>query len=218
MSDGSGHPVSNPAREGVRLVLEALTTANDAASIALACAAAGNLRHMLAFGANAPAWRIATLAPATSGGIACSVVDHDLDAVNKATERVPVDILVARQFTISVAPLVLREFDGRLLPVYRQVEILPARDVPADILLVDGPPPELGGRVGTAVQALTFARPGSIVLLPGLSERERADITDTLARRRSLASIVVDRAGDLPLLAAVVLRPLSPETLAIPGA
>ena len=59
---------------------------------------------------------------------------------------------------------VLELHAGSLVPVYDDGMTTATVPYPADLIVIHGPPRELGGRAGMLPQALTYARRGSIVL------------------------------------------------------
>jgi hypothetical protein len=65
----------------------------------------------------------------------------------------------------QIAPLVARDYGAKLLPTYLMDASKFASREPADLVLIDGPPVNLGGREGVLYQVLEFCRPGTIVLL-----------------------------------------------------
>jgi hypothetical protein len=64
-----------------------------------------------------------------------------------------------------LAPLVVRDFGGKLLGAYLMQPGKLATKRPADLVVIDGPPVNLGGREGTLYQVMDFARAGTVVLL-----------------------------------------------------
>lgn len=65
----------------------------------------------------------------------------------------------------QVAPLVVREFGGKLLGAYLIQADKLASGEPVDLVVIDGPPVNLGGREGTLYQVMDYAKAGTIVLL-----------------------------------------------------
>lgn len=184
---------------------------------ALAVARADDTRNVLVFGIEPASWDFAHVAAGRGGATACTLVDHDPDMMARQFFAVPEQISRSRWVALSAAPLVLRMHCGNTAATYRHKEIQLARDEPADLIVVNGPPVGLGGRLGMVWQALTFARPGSIVLFPALTEREHAAITGLLARDPSLAG-KIDCGGDgLHRVAVVCFRRLPPGAPGLPG-
>src|SRR5207248_7774710 len=64
-----------------------------------------------------------------------------------------------------LAPLVVREFGGKLLGAYLIKPEKLATKRPVDLVVIDGPPVNLGGREGTLYQVMDFVREGTLVLL-----------------------------------------------------
>jgi hypothetical protein len=71
----------------------------------------------------------------------------------------------ATNVSFHLAPLVVREFGGKLCGAYLiQPDKLASKD-PVDLVVIDGPPVNLGGREGALYQIMDYARQGTIVLL-----------------------------------------------------
>lgn len=67
--------------------------------------------------------------------------------------------------TFQLAPLVVREFGGKLVGAYAIDAAKLATREPVDLVVIDGPPVNLGGREGTLYQVMDYARAGTVVLL-----------------------------------------------------
>ena len=124
-------------------------------------------RHIVEFGSGVSTLVFA-YAAARSGDCLVSSIDHDpkfstasMDALATAEGAE----LVSLQF----APLVARVRGGGLYPSYLVDPSKLASASPADVILIDGPPGVLGGRMGMLDQALEYAQSGSIVLLDDAS-------------------------------------------------
>ena len=72
----------------------------------------------------------------------------------------------------QLAPVVGRDFGGKLLPSYYVIRRNFATAEPPDLVIIDGPPNCLGGREGVLYQAIEWARPGTVVLIDDASRRE----------------------------------------------
>jgi hypothetical protein len=121
-------------------------------------------RHVLELGAGMSTRAFMRAAAGQTPRCAISSVDHDpqYGALARAAAEVerPADVRVQFQ----IAPVVLREFGGEMLPAYSiRADALASRR-PADLVLIDGPPEPLGGRQGTLYQLMSFVRPGTLVL------------------------------------------------------
>ena len=64
----------------------------------------------------------------------------------------------------QLAPLVVREFGGKLLGAYLIDSKKMASKRAVDLVIVDGPPVNLGGREGTLYQIMDYARAGRALL------------------------------------------------------
>jgi hypothetical protein len=100
--------------------------------------------------------------------ICISSVDHDPEfgpaAARNLVAQQDAGLAVAN-VNFQVAPLVVRDCGGKLLPVYLLQSALLASKEPVDLVVVDGPPAVLGGREGTLYQAMDFLRPGGLLVL-----------------------------------------------------
>jgi len=108
-----------------------------------------------------------------------SSVEHDPDFHQSTIRELADQRKAGCPIALQFAPLVLREYGGKLLPVYRLHPRRFASPGPVDLVLIDGPPAALGGREGTLYQILDFVRSGSIVLL---DDANRSDERAVLSR------------------------------------
>lgn len=123
--------------------------------------------------------------------------------------------------TFQVAPLVGRKAFGKLLPMYYWRPEAFASRLPPHIVVVDGPPSKLGGRVGNLYQLLGVCRPGTLVLLDDAS---RSDEQDAMRLwRHNLGDAIEVRAleGFAKGLSAILIRSTEipepgPDTLGEP--
>ena len=106
-------------------------------------------------------------------------VEHDPDFRQSTARGLADQRQAGCQIALQFAPLVLGEYGGKLLPVYRLRPQRFAASCPADLVLIDGPPAALGGREGTLYQVLDFARSGTLVLL---DDTHRAEERSVLSR------------------------------------
>jgi hypothetical protein len=162
-------------------------------------------RHILELGSGLSTRLLSRAAGPLSPKCVISSVDHD-PQYNWGSGGAAVEEGGAK-VKFHLAPLVVREFGGKLLGAYLiQPEKL-ATKRPADLVIVDGPPVNLGGREGTLYQIMDFARPGTLVLLDDSKRpEERAAIKaweenlgDAVTIRqlpgfgKGMASIVINR-------------------------
>jgi hypothetical protein len=91
-------------------------------------------------------------------------VDHD-PVFAQAAARQVIGQETCCRISFQLAPLIARECTGRSLPIYHIQADQLASSLPADLIVIDGPPAALGGREGVLYQALDFARPGTVLLL-----------------------------------------------------
>ena len=132
-------------------------------------------RHILELGSGTSTQVLARASLQLPTPCCISSVEHDPDFHESTIRGLADQRQAGCQIALHFAPLVLREYGGKLLPVYR---LRPQRFAclsPADLVLIDGPPAALGGREGTLYQVLDFARTGTLVLLDDANrEEERA--------------------------------------------
>jgi predicted O-methyltransferase YrrM len=122
-------------------------------------------QHILEFGSGLSTRALACAAAGLRPACSITSVDHDPGFLRTAEERLREQEEPRCQVKSQLAPLVLRDCGEKRLPVYHlQPEGFASRR-PPDLVLVDGPPKELGGREGVLYQALDYARPGTVVLL-----------------------------------------------------
>ena len=118
-------------------------------------------RHVVEFGSGLSTLVLARAAAPT--GCVVSSVDHDPTFARATAERLsPED---AEVVTLQTAPIVARTRAGRLHPTYLVDAARLGSSRAADLILIDGPPEVLGGRLGVFYQALDHAQAGTIILL-----------------------------------------------------
>jgi predicted O-methyltransferase YrrM len=120
-------------------------------------------RHILELGSGLSTRVLSRTASALSPKCVISSVDHD-PQYNYETAGAPADQEGAK-VKFQLAPLVVREFGGKLLGAYLIQGNKLAAKRPVDLVVIDGPPVNLGGREGTLYQIMDYARPGTVVLL-----------------------------------------------------
>ena len=120
-------------------------------------------RHVLELGSGLSTRVLARAAGNLGNGAVISSVDHD-PQYNWESGGSPRE-LGSAPVAFHRAPLVVREFGGKLCGAYLlQPEKFASKD-PVDLVVIDGPPVNLGGREGTLYQIMEVARPGTLVLL-----------------------------------------------------
>jgi len=133
-------------------------------------------RHVLEFGSGLSTRVMARACIAQRPTCAISSVDHDPDFGRQAAKEFLKKEKVSRRVKFQMAPLVLRNCGGKLLPAYHLQPKLFASRRPVDMVLIDGPPKNLGGREGTLYQAIEFAHPGTLILLDDANRTEEQAI------------------------------------------
>lgn len=129
-------------------------------------------RHILELGSGTSTQVLARASLQLHTPCCITSIEHDPDFRRSAIRGLTDQRQAGSQIALQFAPLVLREYGGKLLPVYR---LRPQRFAclsPADLVLIDGPPAALGGREGTLYQVLDFARSGTLVLLDDANRAE----------------------------------------------
>ncbi len=145
----------------------------DAVAAALGWAVRdGWFRHVLSLGVGPETPRLVREAWATPHAVAVSVVSHDPAEGSALMNVIGVETLLST-FILSIAPAVVREIDGERAAVYDNGSIVSASLDPADLVIVRGLPPELGGRRGALLQALEYCRAGTALLVPDVAKAER---------------------------------------------
>ena len=120
-------------------------------------------RHILELGSGLSTRLLSRAAGSLSPKCVISSVDHD-PQFNWGSGGAAVEEGGAK-VKFHLAPLVVREFGGKLLGAYLIQPAKLASQRPADLVVIDGPPVNLGGREGTLYQIMDVARPGTLVLL-----------------------------------------------------
>lgn len=148
----------------------------------------------------------------SDAGLQCRIssVDHDPEFGEAAIEPA----LPGVKVRVQVAPIVARDFGGKLLPQYLLNSRKLASRHSADLILVDGPPIALGGREGALYQAVQLSRPGTLVLL---------DDADRTSERKAIANLQDNLGGAIEArmlqgftkgMAAIIVRePIPSDTL-----
>lgn len=120
-------------------------------------------RHVLELGSGLSTRALSRAARPFADQCVISSVDHD-PQYNWGTGGERQEEGGAR-VAFHLAPLVVREYGGKLVGAYLIQEPKLASTLPVDLVVVDGPPVNLGGREGTLYQVMDYARPGTIMLL-----------------------------------------------------
>jgi predicted O-methyltransferase YrrM len=129
-------------------------------------------QHILELGSGTSTLVLARASSQLSAPCCITSVEHDPDFRESTIRELADQRKAGCPITLQFAPLVLRGYGGKLLPVYRLRRHRFASPRPADLVLIDGPPAALGGREGTLYQILDFARSGTLVLLDDANRSE----------------------------------------------
>jgi hypothetical protein len=130
-------------------------------------------RHVMLFGSG-PTTELLALLGFADGRLAVTTFEHDPWAARELLSHADPFAINYRWFAFCLCPLVLRRCQGQAVPVYDDGMAVPVVPFPADLVLIDGPPRELGGRQGMMYQALAYARAGSLILLLRVQPEEAA--------------------------------------------
>jgi len=121
--------------------------------------------HVLEFGSGLSTRALARACAALAPPGAVSSIDHDPEFGAIAARALADTPVPGGRVAVQIAPLVARDYGGKLVPVYHLDAARFASPRPVDLVVVDGPTVVLGGREGTLYQALQFARPGTLLVL-----------------------------------------------------
>ena len=115
------------------------------------------------------------------GRMEVTTIEHDPWAANELLSLIGPFVTNYRWYSFYLCPLVLRRCFGTPRPVYDDGMGVPMVPHPADLVLINGPPNELGGRGGTMYQALKYAGTGTIILLLDVRDNEQGMLTAWLS-------------------------------------
>jgi hypothetical protein len=119
-------------------------------------------RHVLEMGSGLSRRLLSREAAKLGNKCVISSIDHDPQFNWEASGSIEKN---GAPVKFHLAPLVVRDFGGKLLGAYLIQPAKLATGRAADLVVIDGPPVNLGGREGTLYQVMDFARPGTVVLL-----------------------------------------------------
>lgn len=122
-------------------------------------------KHVLEYGSGLSTRILAKECSALAIGTRITSFDHDPDFIVK---REDIDY---GNLVVELAPIVARNFGGKHLACYWNINHHLASVPPVDLVLIDGPPECVGGREAALYQALEHAHPGTIALLDDAQRR-----------------------------------------------
>lgn len=188
--------------------------APEALRLLMALARAVDARHVVELGSGLSTRALARVLSVSGSGRSVSSIDHDPDfgaSARRAYEAAPAAGVRVR---FQIAPVVMRDCGGELLPVYAVNPARLASRRPADLVLIDGPPERLGGRQGTLYQLMPFMRPGTIALLDDAGRAHERGILQAWEQDFGAAIEILSRSESLKGMAAVLVRePVLPARL-----
>jgi Methyltransferase domain len=186
------------------------TLAPDALQFLTAIVRVLRPRHILELGSGLSTRVLARAAGPLSPTCVISSIDHDPE-YNWAT-AFPTPDPGAATVSFQLAPLVVRNFGGKFLGAYLIRASQLATMSPADLVVIDGPPVNLGGREGALYQVLDFARPGTLILLDDAKRSEER--TALRAWNDNLAETITVQAlpGFVKGMAAILVNRPIPST------
>jgi len=164
-------------------------------------------RHVVEFGSGLSTMVIATAISQSNLSTKFSSLDHDPEFTAITRERLAENSLL-RSVSLQCAPLVAREFYGKVLPAYHLKTTLLASKRPADVVLIDGPPDSLGGREGVLHQVFDFARAGTVVLLDDSSRPGELAALHSWQEQYADTIQVIQLQGFAKGLAAIIIQDL----------
>ncbi|MES4787335.1 MAG: hypothetical protein C4294_17745, partial [Nitrospiraceae bacterium] len=133
-------------------------------------------RHILEFGSGLSTLVLARACTRLQPRCCISSVDHDPEFGPAATRGLTDQRKADCRVRFQLAPLVVRDCGGKLLPLYHIRPEQFASQRPVDLVLIDGPPIVLGGREGMLYQAMDFARRGTLLVLDDADRIEELTI------------------------------------------
>lgn len=159
---------------------EAWALAPDALRLLMSLVTVLRPRHVLEMGSGVSTRALARACGALPGRRRISSIDHDPDfGPDAAAAFGSQPVAPAVHVTFQLAPIVAREYGGRIVPVYRWQPSRFASRRPVDLVVIDGPPAVLGGRVGTVYQVMDVVRAGAVIVLDDASRAgERAAMAE----------------------------------------
>ena len=169
-------------------------------------------RHILELGSGLSTRVLSRAAGALSPRCVISSVDHDpqynWDTGGGANEE------SGAKVRFQLAPLVVREFGGKLVGAYLIQAAKLASKRPVDLVVIDGPPVNLGGREGTLYHVMDFARPGTVALLDDSKRPEEKAAIEAWRDNLGDAVTIEQLPGFGKGMAAVVIhRPVATKDL-----
>lgn len=144
----------------------ALGHVTDEATLRLIASLASEIapRHVIEFGCG-PSTELLAQVGFDRGRMAVTTFEHDPWAAREVLLHANPFAINYRWFSFCLCPLVVRRCGSVLAPVYDDGMTTSTVPYPADLIVIQGPPRELGGRAGMLYQALKYARVGTVLLL-----------------------------------------------------
>jgi predicted O-methyltransferase YrrM len=172
-------------------------------------------RHVVEFGSGVSTVVLARVA-ARVGGCRVTSLDHDPQFIRASAEALA-GVDGEQCIALQLAPLVARSRAGRLGPEYLVDAARLASPLPAELVLIDGPPAVLGGRAGMLYQALDYVQAGSIVLLDDAARASECAALDAWHDRLGDAIRISRPEGFAKGLAAIVVAAPTTAQIRIAG-
>ena len=163
-------------------------------------------RHVIELGCG-PSTELLARLGMEHGRMAVTTFEHDPWVAAEIIAAASPLAVNYRWFSFCICPLVARRCGEALVPVYDDRMVQPTAPYPADLIVVNGPPLELGGRGGMFDQALKYARSGTLLLLLDARPEEVPAIESWLRRLEAHIAFVPPGLSQRHL-AFVVLAPL----------
>jgi predicted O-methyltransferase YrrM len=165
--------------------------------------------HILEFGSGLSTKVLARACRGSSSPCEISSVDHDPEFGAAAAREYSAAAVENCGVTFQIAPVVVRDCGGKMLPVYN-LQSVPAR--PVDLVVIDGPPAILGGREGVLYQAMDSARSGTIAIVDDSARSQEKEAIAHWQDNLGDAIELIDLPGFAKGLAAVIIRTPIPRS------
>jgi hypothetical protein len=134
-------------------------------------------RHILELGPGVSTRLFCRISQELSHPLTVSSIDHDPEFGPVAAEQARAEAGSNVRLQSLCAPVVVRTCCERLMPMYHLTpETFRPASANVDLVLIDGPPAQLGGREATLYQLMDYAKSGTIVLLDDACRSEEQAI------------------------------------------
>jgi predicted O-methyltransferase YrrM len=136
-------------------------------------------RHVLELGSGVSTHALGRACARLPQPAVLSSVENDPHYVQEAESSLR-DAPYGSAVTVVFAPLVVGAVAGKHAPAYRVERDALASPEPPGVVLVDGPPAALGGRLGSVWQALELVAPDGVVVLDDAGRPHEQEVLDRI--------------------------------------